>query len=78
MKTAISLPDEVFDAAEELAEELGVSRSHLYALALAEFVEHHRRDEVTERLDAVYGDAESTLDPHLADLQHRSIPSEEW
>ena len=78
MKTAISLPDEVFEAAEELAEELGVSRSHLYALALTEFVEQHRRDEVTERLDAIYGGSDSTLDPALADLQHRSLPPEEW
>ena len=39
MKTAISLPDELFAAAEKLAERLGVSRSQLYATALAE---HYR------------------------------------
>ncbi len=38
MKTAISIPDEIFDSADALAEEMGVSRSQLYATAVAEFV----------------------------------------
>ncbi|MFO0891693.1 MAG: hypothetical protein U0790_21430 [Isosphaeraceae bacterium] len=57
MKTAISLPDELFAAAEALAKRLGVSRSKLYATALARFLSEQERGAVTERLNAIYGDA---------------------
>ena len=43
MKTAVTIPDPVFDAAEKLAKQLGVSRSELYARALAEFNDKHAR-----------------------------------
>lgn len=78
MKTAISLPDDVFEAAEGLAEELGISRSHLYARALAEFVGQHTDRTITERLNAVYADTESELDPVLEELQSRSLDAEDW
>ena len=78
MKTAISLPDDIFEAAEDLARELGVSRSRLYTLAVEKFVAHHRDDDVTERLNAIYGEIEAALDPVLADLQGRSVPPGEW
>ena len=55
MKTAISLPDNLFRQADEMASELSIPRSRLVALALEEFIRKHRQQEVTERLDAVYG-----------------------
>ena len=74
MKTAVSIPDDVFEAADALAVRRGMSRSELYARAVADWVERHRDDRVTERLDAVYGvEAEGTLQPALAALQLRSI-----
>ncbi len=78
MKTAISLPDEVFEAADELATELGVSRSQLYARAVAEYVAQHRAETVTERLDAVYGEVEARLDPALEALQASSVAEDPW
>ena len=79
MKTAISLPDDLFEAADELAEELGVSRSQLYARALSEYVAQHGERDVTERLNAVYGQVEARLDPVLQDLQFHSVGAgEEW
>ena len=78
MKTAVSLPDEVFEAAEDLAQEMGVSRSSLYSRAIAEFVNRHGRDEVRERLDQVYGDSGGGLDPRLAELQRLTIGEDEW
>lgn len=53
MKTAISIPDEVFREAERLAERLDKSRSQLYSEAVAEYVSRHDPETVTERLDAV-------------------------
>ena len=79
MKIAISLPDPLFDTAEELARELGLSRSRLYARALAEFVSRLGRGDVTARLDAVYGDpVRDELDPVLAEMQASSLPPETW
>ena len=80
MKTAISIPDPVFEAAEQLAKRLGKSRSQLYAEAVAQYVEQRSDAAVTERLNAIYG-AEpelSKLDPVIEALQWRSLPKEEW
>lgn len=78
MKTAISLPDEVFEAAEELAGELGMSRSQLYAQAVAEYVAQRRDDQVTAKLNEVYGEGPAQIDPVLAELQRRTLEPEEW
>ncbi len=80
MKTAISIPDELFAAAEQAAERLGMSRSELYRRALREFLDEHDVRSVTEALDAVYADHPdgSPLDPVLAELQRFSLPDEEW
>lgn len=73
MKTAISLPDHLFAAADALAKRLGMSRSSLVAEALAEYVAKHRHAKVTERLNAVYGVEDGRLDPALAELQRRTL-----
>jgi len=78
MKTAISLPDDLFESADELAERLGVSRSELYADAVAEYLAKHRGQDVTARLNEVYADESSGLDPALRSAQSRSIGSSEW
>lgn len=77
MKTAISLPDELFASADTLAKRLGVSRSELYATAVAEYVAKHRDADVTARLNAVYADLPSRVAPTLRRAQARSI-AEEW
>lgn len=79
MKTAISIRDEVFDAAERTAKELGISRSELYTTAVREFVARFRKQRVTERLDAVYAeDVSSGLDQVLGAMQSASLPEEHW
>ncbi len=78
MKTAVSLPDDIFEAAEELAQEMGVSRSGLYSRAIAEFVTRHGHDEVRERLDRVYGDSGASVDAQLAELQRLTVGEDEW
>jgi metal-responsive CopG/Arc/MetJ family transcriptional regulator len=78
MKTAISLPDDLFRSGDSLAKRLGVSRSELYARALAEFVAKHKADRITERLNAVYAAEDTRMDPALAEAQRRAIPRESW
>lgn len=75
MKTAVSIPDRVFRSAEKLAARLGVSRSELYARALADLVNRHRDERVTARLNEIYGPGgeESSLDRAAASLQWRSL-----
>ncbi|MDF1568834.1 MAG: ChpI protein [Spirochaetaceae bacterium] len=59
MKTAISLPDRLFEEAEKAARSMGIPRSQLFAKALEEFIEHHRHENVTERLNRVYSQTDS-------------------
>ena len=57
-----------------------MSRSRLYAEALAAYLERHQEDDITEPLNAIYGaDPElAKLDPVLKEMQYRSLPKEEW
>lgn len=78
MKTAISIPDELFDSADRLAEELGVSRSELYARAVEEYVAKARGADITAQLNEVYAEEPSGLDPELRSAQGRSVSGAEW
>ena len=78
MKTAISLPDATFTAAEALAKRLGVSRSQLYRCALEKLIDAERRSDVTGRLNNIYADESSEMDPVLSEMQSASVPPEEW
>jgi metal-responsive CopG/Arc/MetJ family transcriptional regulator len=78
MKVAVSIPDELFDSGETLGKKLGVSRSRLYATALAEFLAKHRGGKTTERLNAVYASEDSRLAPRLRRLQGRSLGEPSW
>jgi len=80
VKTAISIPDSVFEAADRLAHRLGMSRSELYRAAIGEYLARHAEDRVTEKLNEVYGaDKEAgRLPDDVARMQARSIPGEEW
>ena len=78
MKTAISLPDELFAAVDALARKLGLPRSRLIAQALAEYVAKHRTSRVTERLNAVYASDEATVDEELRKAQRRAVRRSEW
>jgi metal-responsive CopG/Arc/MetJ family transcriptional regulator len=57
MKTAVSIPDEVFAEAEELRKQLATSRSELYSNALREYLARHGSDAVTEALDRLHDEA---------------------
>ena len=80
MKTAISIPDPIFESAEKLAKRLGISRSQLYSNAVDALVEKHRYCGVTEQLDAVYADDPevSSLEKGFEDLQAQVLDEGEW
>ena len=78
MKTAISLPDSLFHAADSLARRMGMSRSELFRVAVADYIEAHKRDQVREALDAVCSERPSQLDAELMLMQTMSLPKEDW
>lgn len=78
MKVAISLPDSVFNAAELLAEQLHVSRSQLYAQAIALYLQRVGAPAVTAKLNAVYDRESSALDPEFSHAQSSVLDNETW
>jgi hypothetical protein len=78
MKVALSIPDDLFESGESLGKRLRVSRSRLYAAALAEYVAKHQNRNITARLDAVYATEESGLDRSVRRAQARSLPRDSW
>ncbi len=79
MKTAISIPDPIFESAEKLAKRLGISRSQLYSNAVDALVEKHRYCGVTEQLDAVYAanPESSSLEEGFEALQAHALDQDE-
>jgi len=78
MKTAISIPDEVFESADELAQHMGVSRSELYSTAVAEYLAKFRSEDITARLNEVYAIQDSGLPAEIRRAQAKSIGKSEW
>lgn len=72
MKTAISLPDQLYEEAEKTARALGIPRSQLFARALEEFIAFHKRKNVTERLNRVYSKVDT---PEFNEISNAGIDS---
>ena len=78
MKTAISIPDPIFQEAEQLAQKLGMSRSELFTRAVTAFLKEKRQENITARLNELYEKEPSQLDPVIAQIQFASLPEDEW
>jgi hypothetical protein len=78
MKTAISIPDPLFEAAEQFAHANGLSRSELFARAVQLYLQTYHYQGITDALNQLYADEPSSLDPALAAAQTRALPKEEW
>lgn len=78
MKTAVSIPDEVFAKVERLARRAGRSRSEVFSAALAEYVARHAPDEVTEAMDRVIADLGDQIDPFVSAAGRQVLEHAEW
>jgi len=78
MKTAISIPNDIFVSAEQIAKRLNMSRSELYTRAIKQYIAECRHTGVKEKLDQVYASDIASIDPAVLDAQAISIPMEEW
>lgn len=78
MKTAVSIPDHVFEQAERLARRTRKSRSHVFSSALREYVARHSPDDVTEAMDRVCVEVGAEGDPFVARATRRVLKRDEW
>jgi metal-responsive CopG/Arc/MetJ family transcriptional regulator len=80
MKTTISIPDPLFEAAQGLARRLGMSRSQFFSTAVDDLVQKYRSSGVTGRLNAVYeiNSEARSLEPEFEELQSRSLVGDGW
>ena len=81
IKTAISLQDSLFAQVEELARDLNVSRSHVVALALEEFVRRHQNRQLLASINQAYEgpqDPEELARTPARRQQHRRMVEGEW
>ena len=78
MKTAVSIPDEIFERAERLARRGRRSRSEVYAAALDEYVARHAPDEITETMNRVCEAVGDEEDAFLDAAGRRVLHNVEW
>lgn len=78
MKTAVSIPDDVFQEAEQLATDLQTSRSQLYSRALQEFVARHAPDRVTEAMNRVLDEVGTEVDEFTRRAARNVLKRVEW
>jgi len=78
MKTAVSVPNEVFERADRLAKRLRVSRSELYSRALREYLARHAPDEVTEALNVLCEELDTGAEEFVHEAGRRVLESSDW
>ncbi len=78
VKTAVSLPDELFRLAEAAARRLRLSRSELYAKAIAEYLKRQQDSSITERLNELYARCPAKLEAGLHRAQLKSLEKDDW
>jgi predicted transcriptional regulator len=78
MKTAVSIPDELFRRADELALRLGKSRSQIYREALAEYLFRREPRSVTAALDEAMNELGQGRDAWLDEAGRRVLEQTEW
>jgi metal-responsive CopG/Arc/MetJ family transcriptional regulator len=78
MKTAVSVPDALFEQVDRLARRSHRSRSEVYSAALREYMARHAPDEVTEALDLVVADVGEPVGSLAAEAARRTLGAAEW
>jgi metal-responsive CopG/Arc/MetJ family transcriptional regulator len=78
MKTAVSIPDDVFEGAERLARRTKKSRSRLFSDAVKEYVARHSPEEVTDAMDRVCAELGQPADKFVSSAARRVLKRSEW
>jgi antitoxin MazE6 len=78
MKTAVSIPDEIYTKAESFARRARKSRSRVYSEALAEYLARRTPETVTAALDAVCAEVDNRPDRFVREASRRALQRSEW
>lgn len=82
MKTAISIPDDLFLSAENTAKKLGIPRSQLFAKAIEEFIQNHSKENITDKLNEVYTHNINIVDNPISNMSvtnlRKSLKNDSW
>ncbi len=78
MKTAISVPNEVFELSERLAKKFKVSRSKIFAMGVKKLGEEHDEEEIIANINKVCEKVDTSIDPILFKMAMLSLPKDEW
>ena len=78
MKVAVSIPDPIFEAAEQLAKERNIPRSQVFTEALSSYLELRNSESITGLLNEIYGQESSKVDEALTKTQFDVISHEAW
>jgi metal-responsive CopG/Arc/MetJ family transcriptional regulator len=81
IKTAISIQKSLFEQAESLAQQLNMSRSHLFGLAIETFIKNHQNQILLDEINQAYADepdSNETILPSKMRKSHRNLVESEW
>ena len=78
MKTAISIPDSLYEKADSLADKLHVSRSRLYAIALERFIKDHDESTITDEIDRFIAEHGQPVDPVFLSGSLEDLKKVDW
>jgi hypothetical protein len=78
MKTAISVPSEIFELSERLAKKLKISRSAVFAMGVKKLGEDLNEEDLIARINAVCAEVDTSLDPFWKEMQSRTLPKDKW
>ncbi|HUG53685.1 MAG TPA: ChpI protein [Vicinamibacteria bacterium] len=78
MKVAVSIPDRIFEQAERVSRKLKVPRSQLYARAVEAYVKGHSGEDITRRLNEVYGRVSPEIDAAVEAVSLEVVRRERW
>ena len=78
MKTAVSIPDDVFEKVERFARRARRSRSEVFSAALREYMARHAPDEVTEAINRAVDEIGDQTDEFVAAAARRVLEKTEW
>ncbi len=81
VKTAISIEEPLFEKVNELASEMAISRSHLFSLAVQEFIQRHKNQKLFDSINSAYSDMpdqdEKTLQTQMR-ARHLELVKDQW
>jgi metal-responsive CopG/Arc/MetJ family transcriptional regulator len=78
MKTAISIPDNVYERAEKLAKKKKISRSRLYTDAIEKYLDGNEKEKIIEQINKVCAKVDTSADPVLLKMALLSLPKDKW